>query len=87
MRDEIAKAKSVVLFVDNDESGEHLEEALKNELGAKCRVVNKTDGIKDANDLFKIRGPEAVAYIIQNARYQENEFVCKKVRSTQSSYI
>jgi 5S rRNA maturation endonuclease (ribonuclease M5) len=78
MRDEIAQAKSIVLFVDNDECGEYLEESLKVELGAKCRVAHKNDGVKDANDLFKLRGPEAVAYTIQNARYQENDFVYNK---------
>lgn len=61
-----ANKKKIILATDDDEAGRKLREELARRLGhERCYKVNY-DGIKDANDYLKQKGPEALALTIAN---------------------
>lgn len=65
----LARIKTFILAVDNDEPGRTLEEELARRLGKhRCKRVQWPDGCKDANDILLRYGKETLAALIQQAR-------------------
>lgn len=59
----------VILAVDNDEPGKLLERELARRLGMdRCFYVTWPEGCKDANDVLKEYGGEALRYLIEQAQ-------------------
>ncbi|WP_187260771.1 bifunctional DNA primase/helicase [Pontibacter beigongshangensis] len=62
------EAETVYIAVDKDENGKRLEEELIRRIGAeKCKVVNWDAKYKDANDLLRFEGKEALGKALANA--------------------
>ena len=58
-----------ILAVDNDANGQRLEEELSRRLGVeKCRRVQWPEGCKDANDVLRRHGPEAIQRCLLQAK-------------------
>ncbi len=65
----IEPVKKHVLAGDNDVQGKKLESELARRLGPeKCHLVNWPEGCKDANDVLRNHGPEAVRTCIETAK-------------------
>lgn len=61
--------KAFVLAVDNDEPGLKLEEELARRLGKhRCQRVEWPEGCKDANDVLRKHGPQALISAIDKAK-------------------
>jgi twinkle protein len=61
----LANVKRIILAVDADPPGQRLKKELAIRLGeARCYVVSYPEGCKDANDVLKQYGPEAVYDLI-----------------------
>lgn len=59
---------SVIIAVDGDEPGNKLESALADAIGReRCERVRWPEGIKDANDLLKAQGAEALYRVVIDA--------------------
>lgn len=66
--DRISAVKEWVIAVDGDAPGRRLEEELARRLGReKCRRVSWPEGVKDANDLLRHSGPDALREAIEKA--------------------
>jgi twinkle protein len=58
----------VILVTDSDEAGEALREELARRIGrAKCYSVTYPEDCKDANDVLKKYGEDAVKALVQGA--------------------
>jgi len=58
----------IILMVDNDAAGEKLKEELARRIGYnKCWQVTYPNGCKDANDVLKNIGKEALKSVVENA--------------------
>lgn len=67
--DRLAAVKLFVLAVDNDEPGKRLEDELARRLGReRCKRVTWPAGCKDANDVLRQHGAEALKGCIDNAQ-------------------
>lgn len=67
-KDVLESASKVILVTDNDEAGEALREELARRIGrAKCYGVMYPDDCKDANDVIKAYGADAVRGLIDSA--------------------
>lgn len=65
----LAKIKTFILAVDNDEPGKKLEEELARRLGKyRCKRVQWPEGCKDANDVLVKHGKEELAARIEQAQ-------------------
>jgi len=67
-KDVLESAQKVILVTDSDEAGEALREELARRIGrAKCYGVIYPDDCKDANDVIKTHGADAVRGLIDAA--------------------
>lgn len=67
--DQIAKMKSVIIAVDNDEVGRFLKEELARRIGKeKCKTVSYPEGCKDPNEILIRLGKDAVKDFIAGAK-------------------
>lgn len=67
-KDVIARSERVILVTDNDEAGVALQEEMARRIGrAKCYSVMYPDDCKDANDVLKNYGIDAVRGLIDSA--------------------
>jgi len=67
-KDVLESAEKIILVTDNDEAGEALREELARRIGrAKCYSVIYPDDCKDANDVHKSYGADAVRGLIDSA--------------------
>jgi twinkle protein len=67
-KDVINDCRKVILVTDSDEAGEALREELARRIGrAKCYSVTYPDDCKDANDVLKNYGEDAVKALVQGA--------------------
>lgn len=65
----LAKIKTVIMAVDNDDPGRKLEEELTRRIGKhKCKRVQWPEGCKDANDVLVNHGRESLSACILNSR-------------------
>lgn len=68
LREEIASRGRIVLMVDADEPGRVLQSELAIRLGRKrCFYVQYPEGCKDANDVLRLHGEEALREMIDDA--------------------
>ncbi len=66
--EQLSAVKTFILAVDNDEPGKRLEDELARRLGReRCKRVTWPDGCKEANDVLKAHGPEALRAAIDAA--------------------
>jgi twinkle protein len=67
-KDVIKQCKKIILVTDNDEAGKALQEELARRIGrAKCYSVTYPEDCKDANDVLRTYGEDAVKALIQSA--------------------
>ena len=67
-KDILQSTEKIILVTDNDEAGEALREELARRIGrAKCYSVMYPDDCKDANDVLKSYGSDAVRGLIDAA--------------------
>ncbi len=67
-KDVLSECDKIILVTDNDEAGEALREELARRIGrAKCYSVIYPDDCKDANDVLKAYGMDAVRGLIDSA--------------------
>jgi twinkle protein len=67
--DILAKARRVVLAGDTDRAGLALREELARRLGRhRCYIVTWPDDCKDACDVLRLHGPDAVVAAVQSAQ-------------------
>jgi twinkle protein len=66
---ELAQFDRIILATDNDEVGQVLREELAIRIGpSRCWHVTYPEGCKDLNDVLKRHGPEAVRFVLEQAR-------------------
>lgn len=69
-------ATTIIIATDNDANGKNLKDILIRKFKAeKCKIVNWPDGIKDANEVLCLLGPEKLRGFIENATYAKIEGV------------
>jgi twinkle protein len=68
-KERIEKVKKHIIAVDNDEPGARLKAELIRRLGPeKCFVITWPEGCKDANDVLKNHGQEALLDCLENEK-------------------
>ena len=61
--------EKIIIAVDNDEPGERLKTELARRLGKeKCKYIDFPKDCKDANDVLKLHGKQALALIIEQCK-------------------
>jgi twinkle protein len=65
---DLQKAKKIILVTDNDEVGIRTRDELERRIGKyKCFRVSYPGGCKDANDVLRLHGKDALSECINNA--------------------
>ena len=72
--DYINEYKEIIIWGDNDKAGNEFVKEVSNKLGAwRCKIV--TSNFKDANECLEKFGKKYVMECINNAKFQDNDFL------------
>ena len=72
--DYINDYKEIIIWGDNDKAGNEFVKEVSNKLGAwRCKIV--TSNFKDANECLEKFGKKYVMECINNAKFQDNDFL------------